>query len=65
LTILGSAAQEQDDTVSVLAVVDAITRTIIDPHFTEAASHRLDVSRVSKRQTVDTKGNFGFCALVA
>jgi hypothetical protein len=65
LTILGSATQEQYDAVPVLAVVDAIARTIIDPQFTEAASHRLGVSRVSKRETVDTKGNFGFCAVVA
>jgi hypothetical protein len=63
--MLRSAAQKQYDTVSVLAVVHAITWTMVDPHFTKAASHRLDISRISKRQTVDTKGNFGFCAIVA
>ena len=47
-----SAAQKENDGVAIFLVTDPVARTIVEAQFTDAASYRLYVTRVSKGQSI-------------
>jgi hypothetical protein len=53
-----SAAQKQEDDLSGLLEVNAVTRSIGNSHFADACSDRLDITAVAKAQALNAGNNF-------
>src|SRR5205823_9560653 len=64
LSRLISAAQDDDDRLVGLLVIDAVARTMMNAHFAYAFAHRLDVAGVTKAQPRYARSDFSLGSFI-
>ena len=54
LRLFVAAAEQDDNSLASPGEIDPVSRTIVDPHFTDAFADWHDIARIAERQAIDS-----------